>query len=46
MATHVHTHSPASPSERLLEPVWAQVMDITNEAEGISTYWLKFTTAL
>jgi NAD(P)H-flavin reductase len=47
MATHTHTHdhahSPASPSDRLLEPVWAEVTAITPEAEGISTYWLKFT---
>ncbi len=43
MATHVHAHSPASPTERLLEPVWAEITGITPEAEGISTYWLKFT---
>ncbi|MBI5294934.1 MAG: FAD/NAD(P)-binding protein [Chloroflexi bacterium] len=43
MATHVHSHSPASPTERLLEPVWAEVTAITPEAEGISTYWLKFS---
>jgi NAD(P)H-flavin reductase len=43
MATQVHTHSPASPSERLLEPVWAEITAIVPEAEGISTYWLKFT---
>ena len=47
MATHTHTHdhahSPASPSDRLLEPVWAEVTAITPEAEGISTYWLKFS---
>jgi NAD(P)H-flavin reductase len=27
----------------LLEPDWAQVMAITPEADGISTYWLRFT---
>jgi NAD(P)H-flavin reductase len=43
MAAHVHPHSPASPTERLLEPVWAEVTQIVPEAEGISTYWLKFT---
>ena len=30
-------------SELLLSPHWAEVMDITPEAEGISTYWLRFT---
>lgn len=32
-----------SQSESLLSPHWAEVLDITPEAEGISTYWLRFT---
>jgi NAD(P)H-flavin reductase len=43
MAALIQTHTPASPSDRLLEPVWAEITAITPEAEGICTYWLKFT---
>ncbi len=28
--------------EKLLHPQWAEITDITSEAEGISTYWLSF----
>jgi NAD(P)H-flavin reductase len=41
VATKV-THAPAAQSEKLLEPVWAEITAITIEAEGIATYWLKF----
>jgi NAD(P)H-flavin reductase len=36
-------HSTTSFTEKLLEPVWAEITAITPEAEGISTYWIKFT---
>jgi NAD(P)H-flavin reductase len=29
--------------ERLLEPAWAKISSITSEAQGIATYWLRFT---
>ena len=28
--------------ENLLSPDWATVVEVTPEAEGISTYWLAF----
>ncbi|MFH2103252.1 MAG: FAD/NAD(P)-binding protein [Chloroflexota bacterium] len=31
--------------DKLLYPDWAEVTSITQEAEGVSTYWLKFTEA-
>ncbi len=34
--------STTSHLSQLLEPVWAQITTITAEAEGISTYWIKF----
>ncbi len=30
-------------ANRLLEPHWAEVTAITQEVDGIATYWLKFT---
>ncbi len=35
-------HSTTSHTDQLLEPVWAEITKITPEAEGISTYWIKF----
>ena len=37
------TYTTASHTDRLLEPVWAEITAITPETEGVSTYWLKFT---
>ena len=44
MTTPTHTaQTIISHPESLLHPQWAEVTDITPEAEGISTYWLRFT---
>jgi len=36
------TRNIVSQPEALLQPQWAEITDITPEAEGISTYWLRF----
>lgn len=36
------TKHSATISHHLLEPNWAEITAITPEAEGISTYWIKF----
>ena len=36
-------HSTTSHTSGLLEPVWAEIVSITPEAEGISTFWIRFT---
>ena len=36
-------HSTTSHTSGLLEPVWADIVSITPEAEGISTFWIRFT---
>jgi NAD(P)H-flavin reductase len=33
----------AGHEDQLLQPDWAQIVKITPEAEGVSTFWLKFT---
>ncbi len=43
MTTLQTTSQVATHTSRLLEPQWAEISAITPEAEGISTYWLKFT---
>lgn len=42
VATHIAPHH-AGHEDRLLQPDWAEVVKIVPEAEGISTFWLKFT---
>lgn len=32
----------ASRSDVLIAPLWAEILEITSEAEGVSTYWLQF----
>lgn len=34
--------SPAFAPERPMEPQWAEIVEITPEAPGIATYWLRF----
>lgn len=34
--------SPAFTPERPMEPQWAEIVEITPEAPGIATYWLRF----
>lgn len=34
--------APAAVKQELLQPYWAEVIDIKEETEGISTYWLNF----
>jgi len=42
IATDVTMQTAAPRTETLLQPQWAEIKEITPEAEGISTYWLKF----
>lgn len=42
MAVAEITHAPAAHTNKLLEPVWAEITAVTPEAENIATYWLKF----
>ncbi len=34
---------PTTQTKPLLDPHWAEVVKVTSEIEGVSTYWLKFT---
>ncbi len=43
MSTALIMRPAAVHMDRLLEPTWAQITDITKEVEGISTYWFEFT---
>lgn len=36
------TMQSAHRTETLLAPVWAEIVDITPEAEGISTFWMRY----
>lgn len=42
MSTAMITRPAAVHTDCLLEPMWAQVTDITKEVDGISTYWFSF----
>ncbi len=45
MSTALITRPAAVHADRLLEPTWAEITDITKEVEGISTYWFQFKDA-
>jgi NAD(P)H-flavin reductase len=42
MATNIAPHH-AGHEDHLLQPDWAEVVKIGPEAEGVSTFWLRFT---
>jgi NAD(P)H-flavin reductase len=43
MSTALITRPAAVHPERLLEPMWAEITDVTREVDGISTFWFRFT---
>jgi NAD(P)H-flavin reductase len=42
IATNIAPHY-AGHEDRLLQPDWAEVVKVIQEAEGVSTFWLRFT---
>ena len=42
IATNIASHH-AGHEDRLLQPDWAEVVKVIPEAEGVSTFWLRFT---
>ncbi|MCJ7434029.1 MAG: FAD/NAD(P)-binding protein [Anaerolineales bacterium] len=42
IATNIASHY-AGYEDRLLQPDWAEIVKIVSEAEGVSTFWLRFT---
>jgi len=46
IATNTATQLVTSHTEILLDPHWAEITNITLEADGISTYWLRFRDSL
>jgi len=46
IATNTATQLVTPQAEILLNPQWAEITNITPEADGISTYWLRFRDSL
>ncbi|HTP01151.1 MAG TPA: FAD/NAD(P)-binding protein [Anaerolineales bacterium] len=42
MSTMTITRPAAVHADSLLEPTWAEIVEITPEVEGVSTFWFKF----
>ena len=45
MSTALITRPAAVHTDRLLEPTWAEITDVTKEVDGTSTFWFQFTDA-
>src|SRR5512135_3753176 len=42
MSTALITRPAAVHADRLLEPTWAEITDVTREVDGTSTFWFQF----